>query len=188
VSARRSLVLVAGLPGSGKSTLLAGLAPAPDVAVVDSQRQAQRLARRLPGCLTYRSYRPLVHLLHRLAIVRTAMVGPRAVVVHLPATGVRTRRALALLAAATGRTAHLVWLAVDPQEALRGQRRRRRTTPGRAFRRKMRRAARLEAGLRAGRVPPGWGQAVMVCRLDAREVLRTVLGDARARAPEVGHG
>lgn len=184
-------MLVAGLPGSGKSTILAGLPATEGVAVVDSQTQADRVARFLPPSVGYRRYRPLVHLLHRLAIVRAAALGPATVVVHLPATGARTRRAVASLAALTGRRAHLVWLAVAADEALRGQHERGRATPRPAFGRKSRRAVLVEESLRAGHVPPGWADAVLLHRADAAEGLRAVLADlpvGRAGSVDPGSG
>ncbi len=42
-----------------------------------------------------------VHVLHRLATVCAAVVGPAVVAVHLPATGAPLRVVLALLAAIT---------------------------------------------------------------------------------------
>ena len=105
--------------------------------------------------LPYRRYRWLVHLRHRLAVVRAAWSGAPTVVVHLPATSTALRTAVALLAALTGRTAHLLWLHVDPDEALRGQRERGRLVPSASFAGHARRAAAATAALRAGRAA-GW--------------------------------
>jgi predicted kinase len=109
----RTLLLVAGMPGAGKSTLLGSLPRSPELVVLDSDEHRRALARLLPG-IAYRRYRPLVHLLHRLAVVRAAWSATPTVVVHLPATDSSTRAVVALLARLTGRTAHLLWLHVDP--------------------------------------------------------------------------
>jgi len=138
----RALVLVAGMPGAGKSTLLAGLRRDPGTVVLDSDDHRVALARRFPR-LPYRRYRALVHLRHRAAVVRAAFSDASTVVVHLPATSTVLRSAVALVAATTGRTAHLLWLHVDPAEALRGQRDRGRLIPSASF-----------AGPSAGPRPP----------------------------------
>src|SRR5690349_12027083 len=142
----RSLLLVAGMPGAGKSTLLGGLRRRPGLAVLDSETYRVALARRFPR-LAYRRYRPVVHLLHRLAVVRAACSGTRTVVVHLPATAASTRTAVALLAALTGRGPHLLWLCVDADDARRGQHGRGRVLPSRSFARHARRAAATDGRL-----------------------------------------
>jgi shikimate kinase len=162
----RTLLLVAGMPGAGKSTLLAGLPRTPEIAVLDSDEHRAALARRLPG-VAYRRYRPLVHLRHRLAVVRAARSATPTVVVHLPATGAGTRGAVALLAVLTGRDAHLLWLHVDPAEALRGQRSRGRVVPSGSFAGHARRAVAVTARLRGGRAT-GWRTVTVVDRVTAR--------------------
>lgn len=165
----RTLLLVAGMPGAGKSRLLARLRGTVDVEVVDSQAYRDTVAWWLPGGLPYRRYRALVHLLHRLAIVRAALTGPAAVAVHLPATSAATRATVALLAVLTGRATHLLWLDVDPADALRGQRRRGRTVPAGSFARHACRAAATTSALQAGRVPAGWRSVTVLDRAGARD-------------------
>ena len=121
--------------------------------------------------IAYRRYRPLVHLLHRLAVVRAAWSATPTVVVHLPATDSSTRAVVALLAALTGRTAHLLWLHVDPAEALRGQRERGRLVPSASFAGHARRGAEAAERLRGAR-PPGWRTVTVVDRVQARPGLR----------------
>ena len=162
----RALVLVAGMPGAGKSTLLAGLPRRPGLVVLDSDEHRAALARRFPR-LPYRRYRWLVHLRHRLAAVRAAWSGASTVVVHLPATSTVLRSAVALVAAMTGRTAHLLWLHVDPDASLRGQRERGRLVPSGSFAGHARRAAAATAALRAGRAA-GWRTVVVAGRPAAR--------------------
>ena len=180
------------MPGAGKSTLLAGLPRRPGLVVLDSDEHRAALARRFPR-LPYRRYRWLVHLRHRLAAVRAAWSGAPTVVVHLPATSTALRTAVALLAALTGRTAHLLWLHVDPDEALRGQRERGRLVPSGSFAGHARRAAAATAALRAGRAA-GWRTVVVAGRPAARaglvlDPLRPV-GSRQARRlsahPELG--
>ena len=87
----RTLLLVAGMPGAGKSTLLARLPRSPGVVVLDSDDHRRALADRLAN-VPYDRYRPLVHLRHRLDVVRRAASSTPTVVVHLPATDAVTRR------------------------------------------------------------------------------------------------
>jgi predicted kinase len=162
----RTLLLVAGMPGAGKSTLIAGLPPRPGVRVLDSDVQRVALARRLPG-LPYGRYRPLVHLLHRLALARAACSDVRTVVVHLPATAASTRTAIVVLAALTGRAAHLLWLHADPGAALGGQRERGRVVPSGSFAGHARRAAATYRRLRHGR-PGGFRGVTLLDRPTAR--------------------
>jgi predicted kinase len=166
----RTLLLVAGMPGAGKSTLLAGLPEGPGLAVLDSE--AHRCAlRRVLGRLPYAWYRPLVHLLHRLAVVAAAVSTTPTVVVHLPATDDRTRAVVARLAAATGRTAHLLWLHVDAADARQGQRERGRVVPETSFAGHAERAAYTTAEL-LERPPPGWSSVTVLDRVSARRGLR----------------
>src|SRR5918996_2483226 len=64
----RTLLLVAGMPGAGKSTLLASLPAADGLAVLDSEAQRAAL-RPLARGVPYALLRPVVHLLHRSAVV-----------------------------------------------------------------------------------------------------------------------
>jgi predicted kinase len=164
--AGRTLLLVAGMPGAGKSTLLARLPRRPGMLVLDSDAHRAALARRFPG-LAYRRYRPVVHLLHRVAVLRAVCSGTRTVVVHLPATAASTRTAVALLAAVTGRAAHLVWLHADPVEALGGQRDRGRVVPSASFAGHARRALASRRQLALGR-PRGFRGVTLLDRVSAR--------------------
>jgi predicted kinase len=179
----RALLLVAGVPGAGKSTLLSALPPRPGLRVLDSDAYRGRLGAAL-GRVPYRWYRPVVHLWHRLAVVAATFSGTPVVVVHLPATGERTRSAVAALAALTGRSAHLVWLDVAAEQALRGQRERGRVVPGPSFAGHAARAAGTSARLRACRSVPGWATVTVLDRQSAAGGLRV-----RTSAPvEHAHG
>ena len=162
----RTLVLVAGMPGAGKSTLLAGLPADQDLVVLDSDDYRSGWGRLLPG-VPYGWYRPLVHLCHRAGVVRAAFSEVTTVLVHLPATAESTRSKVARLAAWSGRLAHLLWLDVDPAEALRGQLERGRVVPEASFRRHAERAATSTVSLRTG-PPAGFDGVTVLDRRTAR--------------------
>lgn len=174
----RSLLLVAGMPGAGKSTLLAALPPTPGVTVIDSE-DYRRLLRRAFGPVPYGVYRPLVHLWQRLAVLVAAVWGAPTLVVHLPATSERTRAAVARLAAATRRSAHLVWLHVDAADARRGQVERGRIVPECSFAAHAQRAAATTPALREAPAP-GWHGVTVLDRATAAAGLR--LDTARCRS------
>ncbi|MBW0117099.1 AAA family ATPase [Pseudonocardia abyssalis] len=175
----RALVLVAGMPGAGKSTLLASLPRDPQVAVLDSDTQRAAMRRLLPG-VRYRYYRWLVHLLHRLAVLRAACSAVAVVVVHLPATDPTSRAVLARLAALTGRAAHLLWLHVDAADARRGQRTRGRVVSHGSFSAHAARAASTTAALRDGPAG-GWTKVRILDRTAAAGGLRLVHGTCPPR-------
>lgn len=179
-------MLVAGIPGAGKSTLLRRLTPGPALEVIDSETQREILARLLPGGLPYARYRPLVHLLHRLAIVAGAVAGPAVVVVHLPATGAFLRALVALLALLTARAAHLVWLDVEPGLARSGQVGRGRVVPTGNFAAHARRAREVTAVLRAGHVPWGYDRVLVLDRTAGPAALAPVLAPVPPAAPSCG--
>ncbi|HYH28960.1 MAG TPA: AAA family ATPase [Pseudonocardia sp.] len=166
----RTLLLVAGMPGAGKSTLLSTLPAADGLAVLDSESQRAAL-RPLARGVPYAWQRPVVHLLHRSAVVAAALSATPTVVVHLPATEAGTRAAVARLAAVTRRAAHLLWLQVDAEEARRGQYERGRLVPEASFQGHARRAAVTAAELLAA-PPPGWRSVTVLDRAAARGGLR----------------
>ncbi|MGH3565776.1 MAG: AAA family ATPase [Pseudonocardia sp.] len=173
----RILLLVAGMPGAGKSTLVAGLPATPGVLVLDSDVQRGALRRALPD-VPYRYYRPLVHLLHRLAVLRAAVSAVPTVVVHLPATGGVTRAVVALLATLTARVAHLLWLHVDAADALRSQSERGRIVPAASFAAHAERAVSTTALLLAGPPPKGWRSVTVLDRAGAGGGLCLDTGDS----------
>ena len=160
---------MAGMPGAGKSTLLARLPVRPDVAVLDSDAQRAAL-QPVFGAVPYRSYRPLVHAWHRLAVLVAAFSAVPTVVVHLPATAARTRAAVALLARMSGRAAYLLWLHVDPADARAGQRARGRVVGDASFSGHAGRALATTDALRDG-PPPGFAEVTV---LDRRAAARGV--------------
>ncbi|MCO1654357.1 AAA family ATPase [Pseudonocardia sp. S2-4] len=163
------------MPGAGKSTLLRGVAARPGLRVLDSDTYRSRMAA-VMGPVPYASYRPVVHAWHRLAVLAAAASRARTVVVHLPATAPRMRAAVLGLAALTGRDPHLVWLHVDPEQALRGQRERGRVVPSSSFLAHARRAAATTAELRAPGGARGWRSVTVLDRDSAREGLHLDTG------------
>jgi predicted kinase len=179
----RTLLLVAGMPGAGKSTLLASLPAADGLTVLDSEahRAALRpIARGVP----YAVQRPVVHLMHRTAVVGAALSATPTVVVHLPATQPGTRAAMARLAALTGREAHLLWLHADAADARRAQYERGRVVPEASFRAHARHAERTAAEL-VDNPPPGWRSVTVLDRAAARGGLRLDTGPAPGSASPV---
>jgi predicted kinase len=166
----RTLLLVAGMPGAGKSTLLASLPAAEGITVLDSEAQRTAL-RPVAGGVPYTWLRPVVHMLHRTAVVGAAVSATPTVVVHLPATQPRIRAAVARLAAVSRRDAHLLWLQADAAEARRGQYARGRVVQEASFCAHARRAERTAAELLAD-PPPGWRSVTVLDRSAARGGLR----------------
>lgn len=177
----RTLLLVAGMPGAGKSTLLASLPAAEGLTVLDSEAQRAVLRRIISG-VPYAWQRPVVHLLHRTAVVGAALSATPTVVVHLPATQPGIRAAVARLAALTRRDAHLLWLKVDAGEARRGQYARGRVVQEASFCAHARRAERTAAELIGG-PPAGWRSITVLDRAAARGGLRLDTGPAPASSP-----
>lgn len=165
--AGRTLLLVAGMPGAGKSTLLAGLPPRDGMVVLDSDAYRAALGGSLPG-VPYAAYRPLVHLWHRVAVLVATLSTVPTVVVHLPATDPGTRAVVARLARLGGRTAHLLWMHVDPSDARRGQCSRGRVVPVASFLAHAERAADTEAVLLRSGAPEGWAGVTVLDRPAAR--------------------
>ena len=166
----RTLLLVAGLPGAGKSTLLAAMTAPAGVRVLDSGAARSVLARRLPAATPYRSYRWLTHLAHRTGVVLACAGRDETVVVHLPATSAAVRAAVRVLARASRRAPHLLWLDVPPDQALAGQRARGRVVRPRPFAVHVERASSTCERLRAGR-ERGWVSVRTADRSGARRGL-----------------
>ncbi|GAA1874319.1 hypothetical protein GCM10009836_64260 [Pseudonocardia ailaonensis] len=162
----RALVLVAGVPGAGKSTLLRSLPGTRGVRVLDSETFRGGLGRLFPG-VPYARLRPLVHLTHRAAAVGAALGATPVVVLHLPATSARLRRAVLALARLTGRSSHLVWVDVEPGEALRGQVERGRVVERESFARHTARAEGTAGRIVAADLGEAWDGAVVVDRRTA---------------------
>jgi predicted kinase len=144
-----AVVFVGGIPGAGKTTFLARTVRPGDAVVLDSAIVRRRLRTRFGRRVPYALYRPLVHLLHLLAVWR-ALAGTAPVLVHDCATRGPLRRLLARRAARPGRAVHLLLLDVDPAVARAGQSARGRRVRARAMRRHERRWARMVRRRRPG--------------------------------------
>jgi predicted kinase len=130
-----AVVVVAGLPGAGKTTLVGSHPRA-----LDSDALRLAWAPRLSP-LPYPLWRPLVHALHWLAIVR-ALGRPGGVILVRPFTSSLARRAVLRLARRHHAEVHLVVVDATPEQARAGQRARGRMLRDRAMRRHERRWAR----------------------------------------------
>ncbi|MFG2206203.1 AAA family ATPase [Streptomyces sp. NPDC048638] len=171
------LVVVSGLPGSGKSTLMHRAVPSLDargaaVHRIDSQDVRERWERGPLRRLPYGLYRPLVRAAHYLGLHRALRSGT-SVVVHDCGTLAWVRRWVAWSARRGGRGLHLVLLDVPPEVALSGQEERGRGVSGYAFARHRGAVGGLVAAAGAGRLPEGFGSAVLLDRR-AAGALRTV--------------
>nr|WP_189933551.1 AAA family ATPase [Streptomyces sulfonofaciens] len=163
------VVVVSGLPGSGKSTLMRRVVEGPRI---DSQDTRERWSRRMPRCLPYALYRPLVRLAHYARLHRTLRTGA-GLVVHDCGTQAWVRRWLAREAARRDATLHLLLLDVPPGTALAGQGARGRGVSRYAFLRHRRAVGRLVRSLKDGRLPSGCASAVLLDR-PAADALRTI--------------
>ncbi|WP_153507080.1 ATP-binding protein, partial [Streptomyces alkaliterrae] len=165
----RDVLVLSGLPGGGKSTLLARVAADPGhVCRMDSQDVRESWQRRWP----YPLVRPLVRVHHYLRLRRAVRSASGSVAVHDCGQLPWVRRWLGWEAARAGRRLHLLLLDVTREEALAGQRARRREVSGYAFRRHVRAMAVLRAELLAGRIPAGCASAVLLDRPAAAAVRR----------------
>ncbi|GAA3520152.1 putative ATP/GTP binding protein [Rhodococcus aetherivorans] len=169
-------LMAGGVPGAGKSTLLRRIEhDIPGLTVLDPERRAERLAAALPPGLPYRWYRPLVHLMHTLDVVRTLLAGPHRsegpVAVHDTATRRRRRDWTARLARRRGWTPVLVFLDVPRDVARAGQHARGRVVNESSFARHWHRWTALRPHLtREDDAPAGgpWDHVVVTTRDDAK--------------------
>jgi hypothetical protein len=164
VTSRPPFVLLGGVPGAGKTTVLRrALALRPGLRILDSHQQRVRLRRRI-GALPYPLYRPLVHLLHHLALaVHLLRPASGPVVVHDPGTRAWLRWVLAHAARARGRRPVLLVIDVGQGDALAGQVRRGRQVRRRAFARHWRRWVRFRNDPGAA-VSEGWTEVRLTDR------------------------
>jgi len=173
----RSLVLVAGLPGAGKTTLMRTLRPDRTLRISDSDQLRTAVLRLMPRRTRYGLIRPAAPLLHRASVLWLSLGRSPAVVVHLPATSARLRRAVTTLARLSRRTAHIVWLDAAPADAREGQRTRGRMITDRSFGRHARRAERTSQQILAGRLGEGWITTLRLDRPAARHGLHIEIND-----------
>jgi predicted kinase len=176
------MVVLGGVPGAGKSTVLRAVRDLrPGVGVLDPEQQQRRLAPHVRG-VPYRVWRPLVHVLHHLAVLRALLAGPRdgrPLVVHDTATRAWGRAVACRLAAARGRRPVLLLLDVTEGSALAGQVERGRVVRRPAFERHWRRWTLLRSRLTGDAVGDGgrdgWARVALVTRADAVGELLSLL-------------
>lgn len=168
----RSPILVAGIPGAGKTTLMGTLRPDRRIRLCDSDPLRAAVMRVLPRRTRYGIVRPAVHLLHRVCVIGLSLGPSQVIVVHLPATSARLRRAVTALARLSRRIPHLVWLDVSATEARDGQRARSRLAPARSFQRHARPAEQTSEQVLGRRLGEGWATTVRLDRDTARDGLR----------------
>jgi AAA domain len=168
---------VAGLPGAGKTTLMRTLRPDRTLRISDSDQLRTAVLRLMPRRTRYGLIRPAAHLLHRASVLWLSLGRSPAVVVHLPATSARLRRAVTTLARLSRRTAHIVWLDAAPADAREGQRTRGRMITDRSFGRHARRAERTSQQILAGRLGEGWITTLRLDRPAARHGLHIEIND-----------
>jgi predicted kinase len=172
------LILVGGVPGAGKSTAIrAATADLDTVTVLDPEDLTAEIRGRLPGSVSYRVYRSLVHTTHTLRVVWRLLRGPGTgpLVVHDPGTRRRRRRLFVRLARSRGWRTTLLWIDVDRHAARKGQIVRGRALQPSSFDRHWARWERLRATL-----PPalesvdidGAENVILVDRDSAATVLR----------------
>jgi predicted kinase len=173
------LVVVGGLPGSGKTTLLRRLLAERDPGVVglDSEDVAARLQAVAPS-VPYRLVRPLVHVWHRVRVLR-AVAGPAAVVVLTdPWTRPWWRAAVLAATRRAGRPVRLVLLDASREVAESGQTARGRAIPARSMRRH---AIRWRTLLRSVAGPDGGAGPAAVTVVDRPRADRLTLADVLGR-------
>jgi predicted kinase len=164
-----ALLVVAGVPGAGKTTWLSR-AQAPGSLVLDPETVRARLQAPL-GRVPYRLWRPLVHAGHALRVL-AALPGPSGLIVHDTGTRRWRRRLLTGLARRWGRGAHLLLLDVTAEDALEGQRRRRRALGRTAFAAHWRSSRRLRDALPAAAAAEGWASVRLLDRPAADRLRR----------------
>lgn len=144
----RDVLVVAGLPGAGKTTLLRAVAGDRDV-VLDPQLLAERVQAALPA-VPYALYRPVVHTLHRVLVLRALLTGVDGLIVHEPGARPRWRRLLVSVARRRGRRVQLLVVRAEPDEAAAGRVKRARTLSARRAERHVREWTGLCAELEHG--------------------------------------
>jgi predicted kinase len=157
-----AVVVVAGVPGAGKSTLIRRAVDRDAVHVLDTD--------------DHRDRGHLVRIAGHYARIAGAVLGvPDPVVIHSRGTRGVLRRAIAALAWARGRPAHLVLLTADREVAEAGQRTRGRLVPARVMDREVRRFVRLLERRGAGE---GWRSVRVLDRREAAAVSRLFFAPA----------
>ncbi|MGW7101884.1 AAA family ATPase [Streptomyces sp. NPDC054838] len=176
-----AVVVVAGLPGSGKSTLLNAWAAA--ATVVDPRATRTACETLMPSWLPYPVYRPWARLRHMRWIRTEIRGGACPLLVHDCGSRAWMRRWLAHNTDRAGRPLHMVVLDVGSDEALSGQRARRRLSSRRVFATHQRGLARLLSGVERDGLAtvPGLSSLVLLDRGSRDRVLPVRFGPRSPR-------
>ncbi|HEY3558943.1 MAG TPA: AAA family ATPase [Kribbella sp.] len=178
-----AVVVLAGIPGAGKSTFLRRVFAGSPVRVYDSAQVRERWMPVL-GVLPYALWRPLVHLMYYVTLVRSLRRGQGPMVIHDCATRPWVRRLIGRRAQRAGLPLHLILLDVPSDLARSGQYARGRVVRRGSMETHCRRWPELVAKAESepGSVVPGALSAVVLTRSEADRVERVAFGDHRVRS------
>lgn len=160
-----ALIVVGGVPGAGKSTLLARVSAGGPVMDSARLREHWRCRSRVWDRLPYRTWRPLLHAVHYVLLIRR-IARAEPLIVHDCLTRPWVRLLLGVLARRARLGVHLILLDVSEAEAFAGQRCRRRMVGRLCFARHCRRWRALVplAARNPAAVVPGARSAVILNR------------------------
>ncbi|WP_427895987.1 AAA family ATPase [Kribbella sp. GL6] len=166
-----AVVVLAGIPGAGKSTFLRRVFAGSPVRVYDSAHLRERWMPVL-GALPYALWRPLVHLMYYVTLLRSMRRGHGPMVIHDCATRPWARRLIGWRARRAGLPLHLILLDVPGDVARSGQWARGRVVRRRSMETHCRRWPDLVATARSdpGSVVPGAVSALVLTRGEANRV------------------
>lgn len=172
--------MVGGVPGAGKSTAIANALPyLSGVDALDSEHERRRLEAIVPG-VPYPYLRPMVHVLHQTRAMAELLRGPAdrtGLLIHDPATRPARLKIIGQLAQARGWRPVLIFIEVDREQALDGQRARGRLVDCDRFDGHWRRWSALRATLADGKeyewrdALAAWPERYWVDRRDAPDLL-----------------
>lgn len=178
-----AVVVLAGIPGAGKSTFLRRVFAGTDsVRVFDSAHIRDRWMPVL-GVLPYALWRPLVHLVYYVTLLRSMRRGQGPMVIHDCATRPWARRLIGRRARQAGLPLHLILLDVPGDVARSGQWARGRVVRSGSMETHCRRWPDVVARATSdpGLVVPGALSALILTRPEANQVEHITFGDAPAR-------
>lgn len=179
-----AVVLLAGIPGAGKSTLLRRLFTGDSsVRVYDSEQVRDRWEPTL-GFMPYAWWRPFVHLVYYVTVLKAMRRGQGPMVVHDCATRPWVRQLLGRRARRARLPVHLILLDVPKEEARSGQLARGRVVRHTSMERHCERWPGVvrRASSDPGSVVPGALSATVLSRRDADQLMRITFGDSLAKA------
>lgn len=182
-----SLVVLAGIPGAGKSTLLRRLFPDPDDRRVLDPEHLRARWMPILGTIPYAWWRPLLHLVHYIRVLRAIRAGG-PLVLHDCATRPWVRYLVGRQARRSGLGVHLILLDVPEHAARTGQQTRGRVVASRSMTTHTHRWPHLltKAAKHPGSVIPGARTAVVLTRPQASRLHKLTFGSHRNGDPEGG--